>query len=121
MKVEVLLPKRTFERTCYRLCEPLNLCGMTVPPGFVTDGATVPRPLWWLFPPVGRYFLAAALHDYLLDSGVHWRTANRFFKLGLQEQGVAGWVVFTMFWAVQAYQFVKREVFRGGSSQPIRR
>lgn len=36
-----------------------------VPAGFVTDGASVPRLLWPLFPSWGRYSRAAVIHDYL--------------------------------------------------------
>lgn len=37
-----------------------------VPAGFVSDGASVPRPLWVLYPPFGEaYEPAAWLHDYL--------------------------------------------------------
>lgn len=38
---------------------------VTVPAGFVTDGATVPRMFWSIFPPWGIYGQAAVLHDYL--------------------------------------------------------
>lgn len=36
-----------------------------VPTGFITDGATIPRWLWWLLPPLGEYSQATTLHDYL--------------------------------------------------------
>ena len=36
-----------------------------VPSGFITDFASVPRGLWNIFPPHGRYSKAAVLHDYL--------------------------------------------------------
>ena len=36
-----------------------------VPTGFLTDGATVPRWLWWLIPPMGSYSQATTLHDCL--------------------------------------------------------
>jgi Protein of unknown function (DUF1353) len=36
-----------------------------VPIGFVTDGASVPRPLWALLPAWGRYSRAVVVHDYL--------------------------------------------------------
>jgi hypothetical protein len=36
-----------------------------VPTGFLTDGATVPRWLWWLVPPMGDYSQATTLHDCL--------------------------------------------------------
>ena len=122
MIVHLLLPKRTFERTRYILMCPVHLAGVTVPAGFITDGASVPRLLWWLFPPVGRYFLAAVVHDWLLENGMPWREANRKFKQALQEQAVPVWVVFSMFLSVQIYQFFKREVFcEGGIRRAWRR
>jgi hypothetical protein len=35
-----------------------------VPIGFVTDFASVPRPLWWLIPRWGKYGNAAVIHDF---------------------------------------------------------
>lgn len=40
---------------------------ITVPAGYVTDFASVPRALWWLLPPTGRYQYAALIHDWLYD------------------------------------------------------
>lgn len=40
---------------------------ITIPAGFVTDGATVPRVLSWLYPKYGVYLKAAIVHDYLLE------------------------------------------------------
>lgn len=36
-----------------------------VPTGFLTDGATIPRILWWLLPPIEEYTQATTLHDLL--------------------------------------------------------
>jgi Protein of unknown function (DUF1353) len=36
-----------------------------VPAGFVTDFARVPKAFWSLLPPVGKYQLAAVVHDFL--------------------------------------------------------
>lgn len=36
-----------------------------VPVGFVTDLASVPRVLWAIVPPHGKYAKAAIIHDYL--------------------------------------------------------
>jgi hypothetical protein len=47
-----------------------GLC-VQVPAGFLTDMASIPRPLWWIVgPPTGdgkgkEYGIAAVLHDYL--------------------------------------------------------
>lgn len=44
----------------------------TVPTGFVTDFATVPRILHWKVSPYGPYTRAAVLHDWLLDELAKW-------------------------------------------------
>jgi hypothetical protein len=36
--------------------------------GFRTDGATIPRFLWWLLPPMGEYSQACTLHDKLCQT-----------------------------------------------------
>jgi hypothetical protein len=36
-----------------------------VPAGFITDLASIPRVLWRLLPPIGRYNRAAVIHDFL--------------------------------------------------------
>jgi hypothetical protein len=41
---------------------------VTVPKGFQTDGASVPRMFWSIFPPWGIYGQAAIVHDYLCVS-----------------------------------------------------
>lgn len=37
---------------------------VNVPAGFLTDFASVPRPLWWFIPTWGRYGNAAVIHDF---------------------------------------------------------
>lgn len=46
------------------LCYVGLVDGWTVPKGFETDFATVPRVIQWLIPTYGKYTLAAILHDY---------------------------------------------------------
>lgn len=40
---------------------------VTIPLGFLTDGASVPRVFWNLLPPWGQYGNAAIVHDYLCE------------------------------------------------------
>lgn len=40
---------------------------VTVPAGYLTDGASVPRLLWSLIPPWGQYGQAAVVHDLLCE------------------------------------------------------
>lgn len=66
--------------TTWRLTSPLIWTGtegdtFTVPIGFITDFATVPRFLHWLVLPYGAYTRAAVLHDWLLTELAAWRQA----------------------------------------------
>lgn len=119
LRVEILLPKGFFELVKYRLLQSIDLCGFNVPIGFVTDGASVPRIFWMLFPPVGRYFLAAALHDWLLVNNHPWMKANKIFLQALKEQGVPWWARYPMYYAtviwkglVTGYRSIKRRIER---------
>lgn len=61
------------ERVLWKLEAPLIYQGkkerFVVPAGFITDFASVPRILWWIFPPYGEFTKAAVLHDYLYETG----------------------------------------------------
>ncbi|MRH88065.1 DUF1353 domain-containing protein [Nocardia sp. SYP-A9097] len=62
----------------------------TVPVGFVTDFASVPRPLIWLIPRYGTYTRAAILHDYLCEYEPVGRSdADGIFRRVLRECGVS--------------------------------
>ena len=54
----------------YRLGAPDDSAFVEVPTGFVTDFASVPRPLWWWIAPWGRHGRAAIVHDYLYQRGL---------------------------------------------------
>lgn len=41
---------------------------ISIDAGFQTDFASIPRPLWSIFPPTGKYIKAAVIHDYLTDN-----------------------------------------------------
>lgn len=66
----------------------------TIPAGFVTDWASVPRLLQSFFPRTGQWDEAAALHDLFckaLNDGapiVDSRTADRLFEKVMKEGGV---------------------------------
>jgi len=59
---------------------------ITVPKGFVTDFATVPRFLWPIFPPDGEYAQAAVLHDFMYNRRMYIR--KRADKIFLEAMGV---------------------------------
>lgn len=110
--VDILLPLSWWEVTRYRLRDAMEIHGIRIPKGFTTDGATVPRLFWFLFPPVDRYFPAAVVHDYLLTTGVSWRVANRHFRRILRELQIRPWRRWMMSAGVGVYGFY-REMCRG--------
>lgn len=74
---------------------------LTVPKGFVTDFASVPRlPLMYsLFGDVGHY--SAVLHDYLCRLGHDRALADKVFMEALEEEGVGAWRRYPMYWGVR--------------------
>jgi hypothetical protein len=88
---------RTAGADGWTLVEPLTYVGsrdrFVVPAGFVTDLASVPRPVLWLVPRSGRYTLAAVLHDWLCTVGIRTgvvtsRQADGVFRRVMREAGV---------------------------------
>lgn len=79
-----------------------------VPAGFKTDLASIPRPLWSIFPPFGRYSRAAVLHDFHYHRGrngtpvVTRKEADLLFKQAMHELGVPGWKRWAFYLAVRA-------------------
>lgn len=62
-----------------------SLGTITVPADFITDFASIPRGLWNLFPPTGRYGKAAVIHDYLYrGSGVARIDADNVFREAME-------------------------------------
>jgi hypothetical protein len=62
-----------------------------VPAGFVTDFASIPRVLWDLLPPEGRYGRATVVHDYLYWSQTCTRAqADNLLMIAMKELGVRG-------------------------------
>ena len=53
----------------YGIGRPGSSNRIIAPKGFVTDGASTPQILWWLFPPVASYLPAAVIHDLLYRTG----------------------------------------------------
>ena len=73
--------------------KPDDLCALTIPRGFISDGASIPRFLWSLIgSPFHPTFMPAALcHDYLLSIMVdrtHKPAIDREFRRLLLANGV---------------------------------
>ena len=75
-----------------------------VPKGFVTDFASIPRWLWWLYPPTGRWGRAAVLHDWLYCKATRPRKAcDDVFLEAMRVLGVPWHRRYLMFLAVRLF------------------
>lgn len=106
------------QQGCYRTGQPFSYdlgfkgSGLTVsvPAGFVTDLASIPRWLWWLMSPFDpQYAAAAVLHDYLLTwSNFDRLTAHTVFLEALLNLGVERWKATAMYVAVVMFDAARR-------------
>ncbi|HGP2813971.1 TPA: DUF1353 domain-containing protein [Salmonella enterica] len=77
---------------------------ISVPAGFVTDLATVPRIFRTLMPPDGKYAKAAIIHDYLYDKALRTKQqADLIFLDGMTVLGVPKWKRAIMYQAVRLF------------------
>lgn len=77
---------------------------ISVPAGFITDLASVPRVFWTLLPPDGKYAKAAIIHDYLYDNALRTKKeADLIFLDGMTVLGVPRWKRTVMYWAVRLF------------------
>lgn len=100
----------------WTLLEPLTYQGrqesFTVPAGFITDLASVPRIFTWLIPNYGKYTKAAVLHDYLCATKVINRSdADGLFRRTMRELGVPFLQRWVMWAAVRTKPFLEAAGF----------
>ncbi len=76
---------------------------ITIPPGYTSDFASVPRILWVLIPPHGRSAEASVVHDYLYDNRIGTRLdADLLFFRDLSPV-VPSWQSLVMFLSVRLF------------------
>ena len=77
---------------------------VTVPRGFVTDLASIPRVFWSVLPTDGAYTFPAIVHDYLYwtqSPDISREVADLIFKYGMQDLKVGGASIFAIHNAVR--------------------
>ena len=89
----------TTEPFTYHIDTYPSIKTVTVPVGFLTDGASIPRIFWFWTSPIGRHAQAAILHDYLCEylsidvdgeaTPITRQEADRIFKESLLALGVS--------------------------------
>jgi hypothetical protein len=80
---------------------------VTVPVGYLTNGANIPRPFWSLFPPNRPEYLSAALvHDYMYDEK-QYKKGDVYFKEMLTALGCSRLKINLFYIAVRLYSRIK--------------
>lgn len=84
-----------------------------IPVGFTTDFASIPRALWTILPPTGRYGKAAVVHDFLYNQAnatipgsttvLVKAMADKIFLDAMTQLGVPPWERYPMYYAVVAF------------------
>jgi len=77
---------------------------VTVPKGFVTDLASIPRVFWSVLPTDGLYTFPAIVHDYLYwtqNPDISREIADLILKYGMQDMKVGEASIFTIYNAVR--------------------
>ena len=110
LRVEFVKPREwiILEPFEYHLGSPHGWEFVRIEPGFVTDFASIPRPLWSIWPPTGSYGKAAVIHDalYVLpyvqraDGAMRRivrREADAIFNEGMTVLGVNGFTRRTLY------------------------
>lgn len=78
-----------------------------VPKSFITDGASVPHSLQWLYNPFGKYIKAAVIHDYLYstynNTGINRTLSDKIFRHIMKETGVDSRIIRKFYAAVKYF------------------
>lgn len=94
-------PNRVFGPPRMVLDQLLVVRGEAIPPGFRTDGATLPFFVRPYLSNYGPYLKAAIYHDYLLFCEVDRRQCAHEFKAALKDEGMPSWLTNFFFGAVR--------------------
>ena len=91
----------------FKVIEPFIYKNIKIPKGFRSDGASVPRIFWCLFPPNRTDYLPCAIiHDYLCDKE-EYKKADECFKQCLEDLKVDKFSRTLMYYAVRVYHKIK--------------
>lgn len=126
MKINELDMRPLFNGRCYVLLHPfqykVNDFVITVPEGFITDLASVPSFLWPLFPPFGRYTIAAVVHDFLYSEynclNINRTLADKIFLFIMKEMNVSCVKRLMMYQAVRTFGAMSWKKKTNVSEQP---
>ena len=94
-------------KNCFLVSFFLLGLNLQQPQSFITDGASVPHSLQWLYNPFGKYIKAAVIHDYLYstynNTGINRTLSDKIFRHIMKETGVDSRIVRKFYAAVKYF------------------
>lgn len=116
---------RVLKEFKFHMGSPNSNMWVTVPAGYLTDGASVPRVFWNLVPPWGRYGAATTVHDVLCEyltimvdgvpTPITRADADNILREAMLVLGVPSYQAWSIYLAVSTY----RKVFRVNHPVPF--
>lgn len=93
----------------------LNVTKGIIEKGYKTDGASIPRIFWSLYPPYkSEYFTACVIHDWLCSKAMHEKSIKNAYKLAdlaLKEAmlilGVSKFTTYIFYYWCKYYHILK--------------
>jgi len=91
----------------YKVMTNYHYKDITVPKGYTTNGANIPRLFWSFYPPnLSDIMEAVAVHDYLCDKE-QYAKADKYFKELLEYSSLKKFSVYILWGSVKIYHYIK--------------
>lgn len=102
---------KPFLKDRFELVEDYRYKDITVPKGYQTNGADIPRLFWSIFPPNSpEYLSAVVIHDYLCDeakSKADYKYADKMLYEMMIALEVSKWKCTVFYLACRAYHKIR--------------
>lgn len=102
---------KPFLKDRFELVEDYRYKDITVPKGYQTNGADIPRLFWSIFPPNSpEYLSAVVVHDYLCDeakSKADYKYADKMLYEMMIALEVSKWKCTVFYLACRAYHKIR--------------
>jgi hypothetical protein len=96
-----------YDKHKFILLEDFEYNGYTVPKGYITDGASIPRIFWSFYPPNRPDYLPAAIvHDHLCDLE-RYVEGDREFKNCLDDLDIHDFTMHIFHKTVVSYHYIR--------------
>jgi len=100
----ILQPMRDFK---FKVLHPIPYRDIVIPVGFTSDGASVPRLFWVIYPPNRTDYLPCAIiHDYLCDLK-QYSLADDYFWTCMCDLHINNTSKYPIITAVKAYHTIR--------------